>query len=65
MIKHSQYTQSNKFPISLQYLKKEFRNGVCFLHADKYQGVYKGVRKNAPEKKAPRKNAPEKIAPRK
>ena len=30
MIKHSQSTQSNKFAISLQYLKKEVRNGVHF-----------------------------------
>ena len=36
MIKYSQSTQSNKFAISLQYLKKEVRNGVYFLHADKY-----------------------------
>ena len=26
---------------SLQYLKKEVRNGVDFLHADKHQNVYK------------------------
>ena len=31
MIKHSQSTQSNKFAISLQYLKKEVRNGVYFF----------------------------------
>ena len=30
MIKHSQITESNKFTISLQYLKKEVRNGVHF-----------------------------------
>ena len=30
MIKHSQSTQSNKFAISLQYLKKEVRKGVHF-----------------------------------
>ena len=41
MIKHSQSTQSNKFAISLQYLKKEVRNGVHFLHADKHQNFYK------------------------
>ena len=35
MIKHSLKTQSNKFAISLQYLKKEVRNGVHFLHANK------------------------------
>ena len=37
MIKHSQSTQSNKFVISLQYLKKEIRNGVHLLHGDKHQ----------------------------
>ena len=36
MIKHSQITQSNKFPISYQYLKKEVRNGVH------YQSFYDG-----------------------
>ena len=41
ILKHSQGTQSNKFAISLQYLKKEFRNGVHFLHADKNQRFYK------------------------
>ena len=34
MIKHSQSTQSKKFSISLQFLKKEVRNLVHFLHAD-------------------------------
>ena len=37
MIKHSQSTQSNKIAIFLQFLKKEVRNGVHFLHADKHQ----------------------------
>ena len=41
VIKHSQSAQSNKFKISLQYLKKEVRNGVDFLHADKHQNFYK------------------------
>ena len=41
MIKHSQSTQSNKFVISLQYLKKEVTDGVHFLHADKHQSFYK------------------------
>ena len=40
-IKHSYHTQSNKFSISLQYLKKEVNNGVHFLHADKHQSFYK------------------------
>ena len=37
MIKHSQSTQSNKFAISLQYIKKEVRDGIDFLHTDKHQ----------------------------
>ena len=41
MIQHSQSAQSNNFAISLQYLKKEVRNGVLFLHADKHQNFYK------------------------
>ena len=41
MIKHSQSTQSNNFATSLQYLKKEVRNGVYFLYADKQQSFYK------------------------
>ena len=36
MIKHSQSTQSNKVLIFLQYLKKEVRDEVHFLHADKH-----------------------------
>ena len=41
IIKHSQNTQSNKFALSLQYLKKEVRYGVNFLHVDKHQSFYK------------------------
>ena len=41
MIKHSQSTQSNKFAISLQFLKIENRDGFHFLHADKYTSFYK------------------------
>ena len=41
MIKYSQNTRRNKFAISLQYLKKEVRNRVHFLHADKHQSFYK------------------------
>ena len=37
MIKHAQSTQSDKFPIYLQYLRKKVRNEVQFLHADKHQ----------------------------
>ena len=43
MIKHSQSTQKNKLLVSLQYLKKEVRNGVHFLHAGKHQSFYKLV----------------------
>ena len=41
LIKNSEITQSNKFAVSLQYLKKEVRNGVHFMHADKHQSFYK------------------------
>ena len=41
MIKHSKNTQSNKFAISSHYLKKEVRDGVQFLHVDKYQSFCK------------------------
>ena len=37
MIKHSQSTQSKKFVISLQYLKKEVRDGIHFFQVDKHQ----------------------------
>ena len=43
MIKSFQITQSNKFAISLQYLKKEVRNGDHFWHADKLLRFYKLV----------------------
>ena len=41
VMKHSQITQSNKFVISLQYLKKEVRDEVHFLRADKHKSFYK------------------------
>ena len=41
IIKHSQSSRSNKFSMSLEYLKKEVRDGVHFLHADKHQSFYK------------------------
>ena len=41
MVKHSHSTQSNKFAIFLHYIKKELRDGVHFLHADKHQSFYK------------------------
>ena len=40
MIKHSQNSQNSKFAMSLQYLIKEVRDEVDFLHADK-QVFYK------------------------
>ena len=39
-IKHFQITQGNKLAISLQYLKKEVRNGGHIWHADKRQNFY-------------------------
>ena len=41
IVRHSQSTQSNKFAIPSQYLKKEVRDGVHFLHANKHQSFYK------------------------
>ena len=43
IINHSESTQSNKFVMFLQYLKKQFIlfNGVHFLHADKHQSFDK------------------------
>ena len=41
MVKHSQSTWNNKFAIPSQYLKKEVRDGVHFLHANKHQSFYK------------------------
>ena len=41
MIKHSQSTQSNKFAISLQYLKKKVWDRFYSLHADKHQSFLK------------------------
>ena len=43
MINCFQITQSNKSVISLQYLKKEVRNGDNFWHTDKRQSFYKLV----------------------
>ena len=37
MVKYSQSSQNSKFAMSLQYLKKEVRDEVDFLHADKHQ----------------------------
>ena len=35
MVRHFQSFQNSKFIMSVQYLKKEVRNEVDFLHADK------------------------------
>ena len=37
MVKHSQSSRNSKFAMSLQYLKKEVRDEVDFLYADKHQ----------------------------
>ena len=37
--RHAQSTQNRKVVISSQYLKKEGRNEVDFLHADKHQTI--------------------------
>ena len=37
MVKHSRSPQKSKFAMSLQYLKKQVRDDVDFLHADKHQ----------------------------
>ena len=37
MVNHSQSSQNSKFAMSLQYFKKEIRDVVDFLHADKHQ----------------------------
>ena len=34
---HTQITQTNKFVISFQYLKKEVSDEVDFLYADKHE----------------------------
>ena len=36
IVKHSQKSQNSKFAMSLQYLKKEVRDEVDFLHVDKH-----------------------------
>ena len=37
IVKHSQSSENSKFAMSLQYLKKEVRDEVTFLHVDKHQ----------------------------
>ena len=43
MVKHSQSSQNSKFAISLQYPKKEVRDEVELLHADKHKLSYKVI----------------------
>ena len=40
MVKHFPSSQNNKFAMSLQYLKKEDRDEVDFLYADKHESFY-------------------------
>ena len=37
MVKHSQSSQNCKFAMFLQYLRKDYRDEVDFLHADEHQ----------------------------
>ena len=37
MVKHFQSSQNSKFTMSVQNLKKEVRDEVDYLHADKHQ----------------------------
>ena len=39
MARYAQITQDNKFAISLQYLQKELRDEVDFLHVDNYESL--------------------------
>ena len=41
MVKYSQSSQNIKFAMSLQYLRKEVKDEVDFLHAEKHQSVLK------------------------
>ena len=41
IVKHYQSSQSSKFAMSLQYLKKEVRDEIDFLHVDKHQSSLK------------------------
>ena len=39
IVKHFQSSPKSKFVMSLQYLKKEVRDEVDFLHANKHQNI--------------------------
>ena len=43
MLNHSQSPQNSKVSMSLQYFKKEVRDEVDFLHADKHKICYKSI----------------------
>ena len=43
IVKHSQSSQSSKFAMSLQYLEKEVKDEVDFLHPDKHQSSLKSL----------------------
>ena len=43
MVKNSQSSQNRKFSMSLQYLKKEVKDEVDFLRADKHQSFPKNT----------------------
>ena len=43
IVKHSQSSQSSKFAMSLQYLEKEVKDEVDFLHPDKHQSFLKSL----------------------
>ena len=37
VVKHSQSSQNRKFAMSLQYFKKDVKDGIDFVYADKHQ----------------------------
>ena len=41
MVKHFQSSENSEFAMSLQYLKKEVKDEVDFLHVDKHQSFLK------------------------
>ena len=41
MTKHFQSSQNSKFAMSLQYLKKEVKDEIDFLHAEKHRSFLK------------------------
>ena len=41
MVKNSQSSQNSKFALSLQYLKKEVKSEVNFLHTEFHKSLFK------------------------